>query len=166
MAAKKVAKEPKHDVVVPEAAAVAEVVEAKETKPVIHKQRYVSSIGRRKTSQAKIKLWAEGTGEFTVNQRTLEHYFPTLQLQKFATEPLSVMGLLKKVNVVVITRGGGVNSQSQAVGLGIARALLGLDPNMRATMRKSGFLTRDARKKERKKPGLKRARRAPQWQKR
>ncbi len=130
------------------------------------KAPYFFAIGRRKTAEAKIKLWAAGSGEFTVNDREFGSYFPTLQLQKSASDPLTLTGLWKKVKVQAQTHGGGLNAQSQALGLGLSRALLKLDPNLRLVLKKSGLLTRDARKKERKKPGLKRARRAPQWQKR
>lgn len=127
---------------------------------------YFFAVGRRKTAQAKIKLTGGGSGAFTVNQKDAITYFPTVQLQKYVMRPLELTGLLKKVDVAVLVRGGGIPAQAQAVGLGISRALLLLDPNQRLVLKKEGLLRRDARKKERKKPGLKRARRAPQWQKR
>ena len=101
-----------------------------------------------------------------MNERPFEAYFPTFGLQKMAQDPLLVLGLEKKINAVITTAGGGVGAQAKASSLGIARALLLIDPNYRGVLKKSGFLSRDARKKERKKPGLKRARRRPQWQKR
>ncbi|MBI4050488.1 MAG: 30S ribosomal protein S9 [Candidatus Doudnabacteria bacterium] len=128
--------------------------------------KYFLGIGRRKTAVAGVKLSLEGNGEFALNGRTLANYFPTIYLQKLATDPLNIAGLEKKVSVVAKLQGGGVVSQAQAVSLGIARALVAANPEIKATLKKHGFLTRDARKKERKKPGLKRARRAPQWQKR
>lgn len=135
-------------------------------KAVEAKPRYLFAIGRRKTALAKIKLVPLGTGEFTINGRAFSDYFPSLDLQKSATDPLSVTGLLKKVNLTVQAVGGGINAQAKATALGISRALIEADPNLRTVLKKQGFLRRDARKKERKKPGLKRARRAPQWQKR
>ncbi len=140
--------------------------EAPAKKSVTHKEKYFFSVGRRKTAQARVKLFAEGTGEITVNSRPLQSYFPTLSQQKLATDPLVVLGLEKKVRATVSALGGGVTAQAKAVSLGLARALLLIDPAYRTVLKKGGFLSRDARKKERKKPGLKRARRAPQWQKR
>ena len=128
--------------------------------------KYHFAIGRRKTAQAKIKLFPDGKGEIKINNRDLIEYFPTAALQRFILEPLSILGLEKQFKVIVDARGGGVVAQAKAAGLGIARALLKLEPAHRAVLKKQGLLTRDARKKERKKPGLKRARRAPQWQKR
>lgn len=127
---------------------------------------YFFAIGRRKSAIAKVKLVPEGSGEFLVNQRTVIDYFPTLQLQKSAIDPLTLLGLLKKVNLEIAVVGGGVSAQAQAVGLGVARALVKWNKDLKTVLKKEGLLTRDARKKERKKPGLKRARRAPQWQKR
>ena len=140
--------------------------EAPAKKPVTHKEKYFFAVGRRKTAQARVKLFAEGAGEITVNDRPWQAYFPTLSLQKVVTDPLVALGLEKKVKASVSTIGGGVSAQARAVSLGLARALLLIEPSYRTVLKKGGFLSRDARKKERKKPGLKRARRAPQWQKR
>jgi small subunit ribosomal protein S9 len=143
-------------------------VSAKLTRPkaVPAKTLYFSAIGRRKTAIAKIKLVKNGTGEFLVNNRDFKNYFPTFSLQKIASAPLEVSGLDRKVDVAARILGGGVAAQAQGFSLAIARALVKMDPALKLTLKKQGFLTRDARKKERKKPGLKRARRAPQWQKR
>ncbi|MDP3741502.1 MAG: 30S ribosomal protein S9 [bacterium] len=130
------------------------------------KSKYIFAVGRRKTAKARVKLFVGGSGMITVNGRQFENYFPTLQLQKDATDALNTSGLLKKVDVEASTNGGGVNAQAKAIRLGIARALVVLDPAFKTVLKKEGYMTRDARKKERKKPGLKRARRAPQWQKR
>lgn len=135
-------------------------------KAVQHKEKYFFAVGRRKTAHARVKLFASGKGEITVNTRPFESYFPTFSLQKTVMDPLAALGLEKKVNAVISTAGGGVNGQADAASLGLARALLLVDPNYRLVLKKGGFLSRDARKKERKKPGLKRARRRPQWQKR
>lgn len=128
--------------------------------------KYFFAVGRRKTAIAKVKLCMGGEGEAMVNNRKVLDYFPILRLQKIVTAPLSTTGLLKKVNLMITVRGGGVSAQAQAASLGISRALVKADPALRLALKKGGFLTRDARKRERKKPGLKRARRAPQWQKR
>lgn len=140
----------------------------KSAHPVIkkHKEKYFFAVGRRKTAGARVKLYAEGKGEVTVNERAFEAYFPTFSLQKTVLDPLTLLGLEKKVKAVITTAGGGVAGQAKAASLGIARALLLVDPSYRSVLKKQGFLSRDARKKERKKPGLKRARRRPQWQKR
>lgn len=135
-------------------------------KPAEKKPKYCLGIGRRKTAQAKVKLFLEGEGRFTVNQRELGKYFPTLSLQKITADPLEVAALSEKVNVVAQAQGGGVVAQAQAISLGLSRALVKADANLKTVLKKHRLLTRDARKKERKKPGLKRARRAPQWQKR
>ncbi|MBI4050135.1 MAG: 30S ribosomal protein S9 [Candidatus Doudnabacteria bacterium] len=132
-------------------------------KPV---SKYIFAIGRRKTANARVKLYAAGKGEYTVNGKPFTQYFPTFQLQQTATAPLALQGLAKQVNLAVVVSGGGVVAQAQAVSLAIARAMVALDPNHKLVLKKQDLLTRDARKKERKKPGLKRARRAPQWQKR
>ncbi len=130
------------------------------------KTPYVFAIGRRKSALAKVKLQLEGKGEITVNNRTFIDYFPTLSLQKIVIEPLELLGLIKQYDIVVATSGGGVNAQANAICLAISRALVINDPEVKTVLKKQGLMTRDSRKKERKKPGLKRARRAPQWQKR
>lgn len=128
--------------------------------------RYFFAIGRRKTAVAKVKMWSEGTGEITVNERAFAHYFPTETLRKIAAGPLEALGVAKTVNVAAIVSGGGVPAQARAVALGLARVLVLRDAATKTVLKKQGMMTRDSRKKERKKPGLKRARRAPQWQKR
>ncbi len=138
----------------------------KKVSKVHHPAKYFFAIGRRKTAIAKVKMFIDGIGEMAVNARPLINYFPTISLQKLATDPLNITGLLKKVNIEAKVLGGGVNAQAQAFGLGVARALVASNPEIKTILKKQGLLTRDARKKERKKPGLKRARRAPQWQKR
>ena len=128
--------------------------------------RYFFGTGRRKTARTKIKLFMDGNGEITINKRKFEDYFPTDTLQTAASAPLTTLGIMGKVNIEASAAGGGVLSQATAFSLGLSRALLLHNPEHRATLKKQGLLTRDSRKKERKKPGLKRARRAPQWQKR
>lgn len=135
-----------------------------EKKPAVGK--YIFAIGRRKTANARVKLFSDGAGEFTVNGKPFAVYFPTFQLRQAATAPLELQGITKSVNFSVAVSGGGITAQSKAVSLALARAMVMLDPNHKLVLKKQDLLTRDARKKERKKPGLKRARRAPQWQKR
>jgi len=129
-------------------------------------QEYYEGIGRRKTSTARVRIYPGGEGRFVVNDRPLEEYFSRGIDLVHLLEPLKVAGFDGRVNVSVHVEGGGVHGQAGAVRLGIARALLAIDPNLRAMLGKGGFLTRDARAKERKKPGLKRARKAPQYTKR
>lgn len=138
----------------------------KQVKKPEKKAKYIFAVGRRKTAVARVKLFPEETGVLTINQRPFEQYFPTLQLQKDAVKALDAAGFLKSVNVEASASGGGVAAQADAVRLGIARALVKMDPAIKTVLKKQGLMTRDPRKKERKKPGLKRARRAPQWQKR
>lgn len=137
-----------------------------ESRKLPSKGQYIFGIGRRKTAEARIKLYIGGTGDMSINGLPLTQYFPTLAMQRSVADPLEAAGLLKKIDIVAETRGGGVMAQAKAMALGIARALVTADPAHKAVLKKQDFLTRDARKKERKKPGLKRARRAPQWQKR
>lgn len=127
--------------------------------------QYVEGIGRRKTSSARVRI-SDGSGEFVVNGKPAAAYFTRGGDLDTILEPLRVAGLEGKVDISVIVRGGGVTGQTGAVRHGIARALLERDPDLRPAMRAAGFLTRDARMKERKKPGLKRARKAPTYTKR
>lgn len=130
------------------------------------KLNYYYAIGRRKSSVAQIRLYKKGEGEIKINNKDLKDYFPREEWQNNILAPFKAMGQMNKLNLIATVKGGGVNSQSEAIRLAISRALLQLNPIFKRGLKKYGFLTRDARKKERKKPGLKRARRAPQWQKR
>ncbi len=132
---------------------------------MIQDSKYVEGIGRRKRAVARVRL-VPGAGVILVNDRPWEQYFPAVALQTPVRAPLLATGNDKTFDVSVHVRGGGVHAQAGAVRLGIARALVTIDPALRAALRSAGHLTRDPREKERKKPGLKRARRAPQWQKR
>lgn len=135
----------------------------KEIKPV--KDRYFEAVGRRKTSVARVRLFTKGN-EFIVNEKDWKVYFPTADLQKIAEEAIKKMKLVERFRVSVKVKGGGSHSQAEAVRHGVARALILINPDFRKRLKKAGFLTRDPRMKERKKFGLKRARRAPQWTKR
>lgn len=129
-------------------------------------KRYYQGTGRRKTAVARVRLFA-GSGDFVVNGRSaVEHFGNHENLNKQMRRALELTNNTSSFNVLVKVRGGGVAGQAGAVSLGIARALLDLDPELRPTLRKAGLLTRDPRMKERKKAGLKRARKAPQYTKR
>jgi small subunit ribosomal protein S9 len=127
--------------------------------------QYYEGIGRRKASTARVRVMS-GDGKFIVNSKSAEVYFPRLGDLEKVRAPLQQAGVEATVDISVIVRGGGVTGQTDAVRHGLARALLKMTPDLRPGFRKSGFLTRDARIKERKKPGLKRARKAPTYTKR
>jgi small subunit ribosomal protein S9 len=146
------------------AKAVKEVKEKK--KPVGRLGKYYEAVGRRKTSVARIRIWSKGEGEFLINQKPLKDYFQTPTLQKVALDSLEQMKSAEKFKVSVVVKGGGISSQAEAVRHGTARALVLFNPDFRKKLKKAGYLMRDPRMKERKKFGLKGARRAPQWQKR
>ncbi len=125
----------------------------------------VQSTGRRKEAIARVRL-RPGNGQVTINGRPLDAYFPSQSQRMLVTEPLRVSATNEVYDVDATLDGGGVSGQAGALRLGIARALVELDPEMRITLKKAGFLTRDAREKESKKYGLKKARKAPQYSKR
>jgi small subunit ribosomal protein S9 len=121
--------------------------------------------GRRKEAVARVRL-VEGSGKFTLNGKPLEEYFPSRTHRMVATAPLRVIGREKEFDVIASLHGGGVSGQAGALRHGIARALLLVDPELRPALKSEGLLTRDAREKERRKYGLKKARKAPQYSKR
>jgi small subunit ribosomal protein S9 len=121
--------------------------------------------GRRKEAIARVRITA-GTGQWTINDRTLDGYFPNKVHQQLVNEPFVALGAEDRFDVIARITGGGVSGQAGALRLGIARALVLVDPESRPALKKAGFLTRDARVKERKKYGLKKARKAPQYSKR
>jgi small subunit ribosomal protein S9 len=125
----------------------------------------VQSTGRRKQAVARVRL-RNGEGVITINKRPLEEYFPSETHRMIVTEPLRLTTTAEMYDVDATMDGGGVSGQAGALRLGIARALIELDPELRGTLKKAGFLTRDAREKESKKYGLKKARKAPQYSKR
>lgn len=129
-------------------------------------KQYFYSAGKRKTSIARVKLFDGGKGELTVNGKKASDYFPTRLHIENAVAPLKLADAAKRFDIEVNLKGGGKSSQSDALRHGISRALLLVDPDLRPTLKREGFLRRDARIKERKKPGLKGARRAPQFSKR
>ncbi len=126
---------------------------------------YFEGVGRRKTSVARVRLVPGGDG-IVVNDKPAEAYFGREIDRIQLAAPLAAAGVQGRYAVTVKVKGGGVTGQAVAIQMGLARALLAVDPNFRPALRQAGFLTRDARAKERKKPGLKRARKAPQYTKR
>lgn len=128
--------------------------------------RYLEGIGRRKTALARVRLLPGGEAQFLVNGVDLKKYFPTAYLQGLANASLNSVGYPGLLGVEARVRGGGICAQAEAVRLGISRAMVKLMPDSYKNLRKLGYLTRDQRMRERKKFGLKRARKAPQWQKR
>ena len=129
-------------------------------------KRYIETIGRRKTSTARVRLTEASKNSFNINNREIEEYFPTAELQRVAREALTKANIAQKFKVTVRVTGGGISSQSGAVRHGIARALTTYDIELRKGLKEAGLLKRDARMKERRKFGLKKARKAPQWSKR
>jgi small subunit ribosomal protein S9 len=127
---------------------------------------YYEGVGRRKTSSARVRVYPHGDGSFLVNDRPVEEYFPRIGDVDHLMAPLMLVEQLGAVNVTVHVEGGGQTGQSGAVRHGLARALARLNPDYRPSLREAGYLTRDARMKERKKPGLKKARKAPTYTKR
>ncbi len=130
-----------------------------ETKP------YFYGTGRRKSSVARVRVY-NGTGKITVNDRDIDDYFGLETLKLIVRQPLALAEIENKFDIVVRVAGGGVSGQAGAIRHGLSRALLQYDENLRPVLKKAGFLTRDPRMKERKKYGLKAARRAPQFSKR
>ena len=130
------------------------------------KKPYLYGTGRRKSSTARVHLFQGGTGVITINGRDIDDYFGLETLKLIVRQPLNTVGLLGKVDIEATVAGGGVSGQAGAIRHGISRALVVLNPEYRPALKAAGFMTRDPRMKERKKYGLKAARRAPQFSKR
>lgn len=128
--------------------------------------QYYEGIGRRKTSTARVRVWVGGNGSVIINDKPGHDYMPREGDLELALQPLKVVGQEAVYNVTVKVNGGGVTGQRDAVQLALARALLKIEPEWRSLLRQQAFLSRDPRIKERKKPGLKRARKAPTYTKR
>jgi len=168
-------KEPKKKVALKKVQLMIEIPEkAKEAVPAAEapeeargaRKAYLYAVGRRKEAIAQVRLIKNGSGKVTVNNRELENYFGSPVLREIVTAAIETVGQNNKLDISAKVSGGGLRGQAEAVRLGVSRALLLLNPVFRKSLRRHGYLTRDSRMKERKKPGLKRARRAPQWQKR
>lgn len=129
-------------------------------------KKYIKAIGRRKTAVASVRIFPEKNGAITVNDRDLKEYFPFSALSDIVKDPFVKVEKDGVFGVTAIVKGGGPKAQAEAIRHGIARALVADDPELRKKVKKEGYLKRDPRKKERKKFGLKGARRAPQWSKR
>ena len=130
------------------------------------KKKYFYGTGRRKSSVARVRVYENGTGSIIINGRDIDEYFGLETLKLIVRQPLATTDTLGKVDVVVSVAGGGVSGQAGAIRHGISRALLQYNEELRPVLKKAGLLTRDPRMKERKKYGLKKARRAPQFSKR
>lgn len=150
----------------PKASKTADVAPATKASVPTLTGEFFYAAGNRKTSVARVRLYPKGTGIFTVNQKKLEEYIVVPSKRDSVKAPLRITGHLKTFDISVKTEGGGLGGQADAIRHGIAKALLEFDPSLRVTLKRAGFLTRDPRMKERKKYGLHRARRAPQWSKR
>lgn len=129
-------------------------------------QQYYEGIGRRKEASARVRIHTGGNGSIIINDKPGVDYLPRSGDLASAIAPLQAVGVEAQFNVTVKVKGGGITGQTSAIQLGVARALLKLNPDFKPTLRHGGYLTRDARVKERKKPGLKRARKAPTYTKR
>ncbi len=127
--------------------------------------KYTYAHGKRKTAIARVRLYS-GKGIITINEREIDEYLPVKALVTTVNEPLVLTGNKGKYDITVKVDGGGINSQADAIRHGISKALVEIDPDLRTTLKKNGLLTRDSRTKERKKFGLKKARKAPQFSKR
>lgn len=123
------------------------------------------TVGRRKSAIARVQI-VQGSGTFLVNNKPYQEYFPLQELQRIVESPLNAINQLQSFTISVKVQGGGFRGQAEAIRHGLARAVVLVDNELRKTMRGLGYMTRDSRVKERKKPGLKRARRAPQFSKR
>lgn len=129
-------------------------------------KKYVEAVGRRKSAVARVRLTEASKNEVVVNNKKLEEAFPVSDLRKTVLAPLHAEEVTSTYSVSVLVRGGGIASQAESIRLGISRALVEIDSNLRGALKKEGYLKRDPRKKERYKFGLKKARKSPQWSKR
>ena len=132
----------------------------------LEKGRYIETVGRRKTAVARVRIFESGRSILNINDKTLEEVFPVLALQDLVNGALITANITQKFSISVRVKGGGITSQAESVRLGISRALIKYDAELRDSLKKAGYLKRDPRIKERKKFGLKKARKAAQWSKR
>jgi small subunit ribosomal protein S9 len=138
----------------------------KDSSKKIFSGKYIQAIGRRKTSVAQVRLYEKGSGEIVINNLKSLEYFKKEDNVSVALQPLKAVSKIKDFDISVVVKGGGILGQLDAIRHGIARGLIKIDPELKSILKTSGYITRDPRKKERKKPGLKKARKAPQWSKR
>ena len=153
------------DISTPSPTALAEAVAPAPVARTPRGDRPIQTVGQRKEAIVRVRL-VPGSGNFTLNRRSMESYFPSKVHQQLVREPLVISDKTEAVDVFANLRGGGTTGQAGALRLAIARALCELDPDLRPALKKAGFLTRDARVTESKKYGLKKARKAPQYSKR
>jgi small subunit ribosomal protein S9 len=131
------------------------------------KDKYYEAIGRRKSATARVRLFSnKNKGEITINEKPLSVYLPIQELQESVKAPLKKTSMEKEFYISSKVAGGGLRAQAEAIRLGVSRALVKFQSDLRGVLKADKFLSRDARKKERRKPGLKKARKAPQWSKR
>jgi small subunit ribosomal protein S9 len=130
------------------------------------KNTYFEAVGRRKTAVARVRLTPSAKTNFTINTKDLVSYFQTIDLQNIVADAYKASGIEQAFDASIRLVGGGIHAQAEAVRHGIARALVSYDINLKTVVKKAGFLKRDARQVERKKPGLKKARKSPTWSKR
>lgn len=161
-------KAPRKKVVKKEVSDTTVVAEAEEVHAaeVVKGGSFIAAVGRRKTAIARVRLIKNGKGIISVNGKKVEQYFSTEDLREQAVSPLKAVGQQEAVDASVKVTGGGILGQAQAMRHGLSRALVELNPTFRTALKKLGYLTRDSRKRERKKFGRKSARRSPQWSKR
>ena len=133
----------------------------------INEERYIETVGRRKTAIARVRITPAAKMSYSINGKTVEEYFPTKELQIIANEAFATSKLSTiKFTITAVIKGGGINGQAEAFRHGVSRAIIAYDKELRGTMKKAGLLKRDPRAKERRKFGLKKARKSPQWSKR
>ncbi len=130
------------------------------------KNRYIESVGRRKTSVARVRITESSKDALVINNKDVDEYFPTEELRMIAHDAVSKSKVPVKFSISALIKGGGIHSQAEALRHGVTRALVSYDEELRSNLKKLGFLKRDPRVKERKKFGLKKARKAAQWSKR
>ena len=134
--------------------------------PTTTTTRYIETVGRRKTASARVRITPAAKGSFIINDKEVAAFFPTKELQAIAVESLTLAKMSQQFVVTVLVNGGVINGQAEAIRHGLARAIIIHDIEMRGKLKKAGFLKRDPRAKERRKFGLKKARKSPQWAKR
>jgi len=145
---------------------VTKTIEKKDKPELNFSGKYFYAVGRRKTATVRVKLYPQGSGQFMVNKKDYKKYFPFVTWQQDLDQPFNIVAMENKFDVNIRAIGGGPQGQAEACRLGISRALIKYNPEFKTLLRTAGLVTRDPRAKERKKPGLKKARRAPQWSKR
>lgn len=145
---------------------IKDTVKKEVSEVAVDSKKYFQGIGRRKTSTASVRIYPSAKTSFSINEKDLSTYFPTAELQLIANDAFTKAKISAKFKVSAMMSGGGIHSQAEALRHGIARALLIYDAELRKNLKKEGFLKRDPRAKERRKFGLKKARKSPQWSKR